>query len=121
MKEKFEQSVVYALKYNDDERILSQSGGIFAAVPNAILECGGVVYGCLFNEKLEAVHARAESKEERDAMRYSKHVQSNMLSVMQEIVADLKAGREVLFSGTSCQVVNEQPPVPRFASQDVRQ
>lgn len=104
MKEMFEKPIVYAVKHNDDERKLSQSGGMFAAVSNSILERGGIVYGCLFDEKFEAVHARAETKEERDKMRYSKYVQSNMLSVMQEIVADLKTGRAVLFSGTSCQV-----------------
>lgn len=104
MKKVFNQPFVYAVKHSDKERMMSQSGGMFAALSDGLLDHGGVVYGCIFNEKFEAVHTRAESKTERDAMRKSKYVQSNMLSVMIDILQDLKDGREVLFSGTSCQV-----------------
>ena len=70
MKELNEFPVVYAAKYGDKERMRSQSGGLFAAISDVVLENGGTVYGCLFNEKFEAVHGRAATKEERDFMRY---------------------------------------------------
>lgn len=104
MKELFDDPIVYAAKYNDKERVCSQSGGLFAAISDVILEKGGAVYGCVFDKDFQAVHVRAVTKEERNAMRYSKYVQSNMLLVMQEIEKDLIDGMEVLFSGTSCQV-----------------
>ena len=104
MSEMFSKPAVYAVKNRDEERMKSQSGGMFAALSDVILDRGGIVYGCVFNEKFEAVHVRAAGKEERDVMRKSKYVQSNMLDVMTEILDDLKNGKEVLFSGTSCQV-----------------
>ncbi len=103
MREAYEKPIIYASKYSDEERMHSQSGGLFAAISDVILEHGGIVYGCLFNQEFEAVHARATTKEERNAMRYSKYVQSNMLSIMKEIESDLKNGKTVLFSGTSCE------------------
>ncbi len=104
MSEFFDDPVVFAAKYNDEERVRSQSGGLFAVMSDVILENGGAVYGCVFDKDFQAVHIRAVTKEERNSMRYSKYVQSNMLSVMHEVEDDLLYGREVLFSGTSCQV-----------------
>ncbi len=96
--------LVYAVKYKDDsERLASQSGGAFALLSEQILKQGGVVYGCVFDDRSEAVHARAEDPEGRDKMRYSKYVQSRMGDTCKNILDDLEKGRTVLFSGTPCQ------------------
>jgi len=108
MRRQYEKPIVYAVKHNDQERMKSQSGAAFAYLSDLILEQGGVIYGCIFNEDYKAVHSRAESKEERDGMRYSKYVQSDMLDSMKAVLADLRSGRTVLFSGTSCQVAGLQ-------------
>lgn len=100
----FESPITYAVKHADNERSKSQSGGMFAALSDEILDRNGVIYGCIFNEKFEAVHVRTDNKTGRDAMRYSKYVQSKMNLVFKEVVEDLIAGRVVLFSGTSCQI-----------------
>lgn len=95
---------VYAAKYNsDEERLRSQSGGMFAALSDHMLEIGGVVYGCAFDESFKAVHVRAEDGKGRDRLRYSKYVQSDMGSIFSDVEKDLEEGRKVLFSGTSCQ------------------
>lgn len=97
--------IVYAVKHKDfDVRMASRSGGIFTAVSDAVLEEGGIVYGCAFNEAFEALHIRAETKEERNRMRGSKYIQSNLADSFKNARADLAAGRKVLFSGTSCQI-----------------
>lgn len=57
----------------------SSSGGAFTMISDRILESGGVVYGCVLNEKFNAIHIRAERKEQRDKMRGSKYIQSNIL------------------------------------------
>ena len=101
----FEKPEVFAVKHQDDsERMLSQSGGMFALLSDYILENGGIIYGCAFDESFKAVHMRACDKESRDLMRGSKYVQSDMGDVFAGVLADLKAGRTVLFSGASCQV-----------------
>lgn len=85
-------------------RMKSRSGGIFAAVSDKVLESGGVVYGCALDEQFNAYHRRATTKEDRDLFRGSKYVQSDMKDAMKEALADLEAGKLVLFSGTPCQV-----------------
>ena len=73
-------------------------------ISDRILESGGVVYGCVLNEKFNAIHIRAERKEQRDKMRGSKYIQSNISEAFQQIAVDLANKRKVLFSGTPCQV-----------------
>lgn len=89
---------------NENIRAASRSGGIFTALSDYTLEQGGIVYGCVLTEIFEAVHVRAESKQERDRMRGSKYIQSRMNDTYKNVKSDLEAGRRVLFSGTSCQV-----------------
>lgn len=95
----------YAVKHKDFEtRLASRSGGIFTALSDHVLDKGGVVYGCVLTDDFDAMHIRADNKEDRNKMRGSKYIQSNMGEMLSEIRKDLESGKEVLFSGTSCQV-----------------
>lgn len=104
----------YIVKQKDFEsRMKSRSGGVFAAVSDKVLEEGGVVYGCALDEQFHAYHGRAVTKEERDAFRGSKYVQSEMGDAMKLAIADLKAGKRVLFSGTPCQISGMKAVCPK--------
>ena len=81
----------------------STSGGAFTAISDAILRQGGVIYGADYDEGFHVLHQRAETPEQRDRMRISKYVQSDMGDTYAKIKADLQAGRKVLFTGTPCQ------------------
>lgn len=66
---------IYALRHSNDAELLrSQSGGAFLALSECFLEEGGVVYGAAFDSSFRVVHKRAETREVRDQMRYSKYV-----------------------------------------------
>ncbi|MGL5435342.1 MAG: Coenzyme F420 hydrogenase/dehydrogenase, beta subunit C-terminal domain [Lachnospiraceae bacterium] len=96
---------VYAVKHNNlDIRMLSRSGGIFTALSDTVLNRNGIIYGCVLTGDFLAVHLRAESPEERNLMRGSKYIQSSMGEMFKAVETDLKSGKEVLFSGTSCQI-----------------
>lgn len=96
---------VYAVKHKDDfVRNASRSGGIFSALSDKILENGGIVYGCVLDKSFNAIHVRADNKEVRDQMRGSKYIQSKIGDTYKKVQNDLEGGKEVLFSGTSCQV-----------------
>lgn len=96
---------VFAVLHRDETvRAASRSGGIFTALSDVVLDQGGTVYGCVLNERFEAVHVRADNKADRDRMRGSKYIQSRMDGTYKNVRQDLVAGRKVLFSGTSCQV-----------------
>lgn len=95
---------IYAVKHRDEEiRAKSTSGGLFTAISDYILENGGVVYGSAFDGNLSVCHIRAQDFEERDRMRGSKYVQSEIGYLFQAIKKDLSEGRRVLFTGTPCQ------------------
>ena len=96
---------VYAVKHKSEAVIAaSRSGGIFTALSDEILQEHGVVYGCVLAPELRAEHVRAEDAETRDRMRGSKYLQSKLGDTFQKVQQDLKDGRRVLFTGTSCQV-----------------
>ncbi|MBR6813557.1 MAG: 4Fe-4S binding protein, partial [Tidjanibacter sp.] len=84
---------------------LSSSGGFFYILAEGVIErSGGVVFGAAFNERGEVEHRAAQSSEELAALRGSKYSQSHIGSVYAEALKVLAEGREVLFSGTPCQV-----------------
>lgn len=95
----------YALKHNHEEaRNKCASGGAFIALSDAVLDQGGVVYGVIYDENFRAVHARTETASGRDAMCGSKYVQSDPGDTFAQVLQDLKAGKKVLYTGTSCQI-----------------
>ncbi len=96
---------VYAVKHSSETvRMKSRSGGIFTALSDEILQKGGVVYGCVMKDQYTAEHIRAERPDDRDKMRGSKYIQSDMGDCFQQVQKDLLSDRYVLFSGTSCQI-----------------
>lgn len=106
MQNRSEEPVLYAVKHKDENtRLSSKSGGMFTAISDYVLNKHGVVYGCVLSpDDLQICHVRATNQSERNAMRGSKYVQSNMGKVFADIKRDLDNNLMVLFSGTSCQV-----------------
>lgn len=101
----WKQPKVYAVKHKDEvTRAESRSGGIFTALSDCILSENGVVYGCVLDEIFSAIHVRTDNSEIRNQMRGSKYIQSTLGNTFQNVKQDLLDGRNVLFSGTSCQV-----------------
>ena len=96
---------VYALKHKSDKvRMSSSSGGAFSAISDFILSENGIIYGATYDENFCVIHKRAENKVERNKLRGSKYVQSDLKNVFVQIRQELKNGRLVLFTGTPCQV-----------------
>lgn len=101
----WKQPKVYAVKHKDEAtRAASRSGGIFTALSDQVLSNGGIVYGCVLTDDFNAVHIRADNAEERNRMRGSKYIQSKLGDTFKNVKADLGMQKNVLFSGTSCQV-----------------
>ena len=73
----------------------------------SFLKRGGVVYGAaiiLYNQRVECRHLRITDSKDLHLIQGSKYVQSKMDGVYKMIKEDIKVGKDVLFSGTSCQV-----------------
>lgn len=96
---------VYAAKNKNEEiRLQSSSGGIFTLLAEKVIQKGGIVFGARFDENWEVKHDYTETIAGLAAFRGSKYVQSRIENTYQEAEVFLKQGREVLFSGTPCQI-----------------
>lgn len=82
----------------------SSSGGIATILSQAIIEKGGIVYGCSFQNGFQFKHIRCNKFNELEKLRGSKYVQSNISDTYKLIEKDLKDKKKVLFIGTPCQV-----------------
>lgn len=92
--------------YNKDRDIRSRSssGGIFYLLGSHVTEQAGIVFGAKWNENWEVVHDEARDFNGLKAFMGSKYVQSNLGSTFLKVKKYLEEGRQILFSGTPCQV-----------------
>lgn len=110
----YKEPIPYGLRLKDKESMMkSRSGGAFAAISDWILDKDGVVYGSAFKDHFVVAHKRATNANERDAMRGSKYVQSDLEGIFKEVRKDLSEGKWVLFSGTTCQVNGLKTFIPK--------
>lgn len=95
----------YAAKNkNEAIRLNSSSGGIFTLLATKTINNGGVVFGAKFDEQWNVVHDYIETIEGLAKFRGTKYVQSQIGKCYKIAENFLKKGREVLFSGTPCQI-----------------
>ena len=105
---------VYAARHISLKEVkTSRSGAAFIALSDVVLKQGGTVFGASFVEGLKVKHIKTSNPHERDLLKGSKYVQSDMRGVIDEIIEELRAGNKVLFSGTPCQVAGLVSAVPK--------
>lgn len=95
---------VYAVK-NKNLSICktSSSGGVFFTIAEMILEQGGFVYGCMFDD-MTAIHVEVTKKEELYKLQGSKYVQSDTQNTYRLVKNRLQMSKKVLYVGTACQI-----------------
>lgn len=96
--------VYAAINLEEKVRMRSSSGGIFSLLAEYVIGQGGVVFGAAFDENMKVVHTHAETLDGIVRFRGSKYVQGDMGSSFTDAERFLRSGREVLFSGTPCQI-----------------
>lgn len=90
---------------NEDEILRSTSGGVFGELAKDVLSRGGCVFGCALSKpEFKAAHIMIEDEGGLDTLRGSKYFQSEIGDSYRRVRVCLDGGREVLFSGTPCQV-----------------
>ena len=94
-----------AINNNKADRAAGSSGGFFPVLAEYVLEHNGVVFGAAFNEDAHHLrHVFIAKKEDLKVLRGSKYVQSDLEQSIARAEGFLKAGRQVLFTGTPCQI-----------------
>lgn len=97
--------ISYALKHKSAQvRFNSTSGGAFTVISDYILDSQGLVYGATMKENYNVEHIVVHNKSQRDLLRKSKYLQSDLSNIYKDVLEKLKSGKKVLFTGTPCQV-----------------
>ena len=103
--ERKEPLMVFSGWSSDEEiRMASSSGGAFSEIAKYIIARNGVVFGVALDKKVRARHIYVEKEEDLYLLQGSKYVQSVIGDSYKEVEYILRQGREVLFSGTPCQI-----------------
>jgi coenzyme F420-reducing hydrogenase beta subunit len=92
--------------WNKDDAIRkeSSSGGVFTLLAQQVVASGGLVIGAAFDKELNLRHCVVDTVAGLAALRGSKYIQSDTGNVFVKVLAAVKQGRAVLFTGTPCQV-----------------
>ena len=98
-----------AINKDDNQKLLSASGGLFAAFATKVINEGGVVFGCSLDKidcKLVPHHVAIDNISNLSKLQGSKYVQSSTEHTYKAVLEYLKAGKLVLYSGTPCQIAS---------------
>lgn len=93
---------LYASK-DSEAKLASSSGAACYELSKAALKKNGVVVGCVWDEKLRAVHAVSCDENDLKKTQGSKYVQSDTGNIYKDVAEYLKSGQFVVFTGTPCQ------------------
>lgn len=96
--------VLAAINKDEQVRLKSSSGGIFHILAQKTISEGGVVFGARFDEHWQVVIDYTEDMKGVEAFMGSKYVQARMETAYTDARRFLNEGRNVLFSGTPCQI-----------------
>lgn len=90
--------------WDNRSRTKSSSGGAFSAIARKIISKEGVVFGAALQDDFLLKHIKCENMDDLEPLRGSKYLQSYIGLTFADAKKILKAGRQVLFTGTPCQV-----------------
>ncbi len=93
-----------AVSKNKEQALKSASAGIFSAIATKVLSEGGVVFGAAFDSEWNVSHIKVESLQELSLLQGSKYVHSNTKYTFKEAKKCLDEGKNVVYSGTPCQI-----------------
>ena len=90
---------------NQDVRLSSSSGAVFSLLAENVLSQNGTVYGVKMSDDCySAEFTRVTDIDGLIWLRGSKYLQAKVGNTYKQVKDDLLAGKQVLFSGTGCQV-----------------
>lgn len=92
------------INISEEDRLRSSSGGVFPLLAKCILAKGGKVYGAAFDEEWLVQHVCIGDVNDLSMLQGSKYMQSDKKQTFVQVKRDLDSGKEVLFSGTPCEV-----------------
>lgn len=104
-KSNFYRAKAYAAVNRDSQSLTKgSSGSVFMEIGLEVLSRGGVVYGCAWECDKKVSHICISEKESINKVLKSKYLQSDIGYCYRDVKEKLNLGKEVVFSGTPCQI-----------------
>ena len=97
-------SVYAGINPDEDIRLSSSSGGMFTLLAYHVIEKGGVVFGAKFTDDWMVILSYTETRDGIALFRGSKYLQAKVGTSYADAKDFLQQGRQVLFTGTPCQI-----------------
>lgn len=94
----------FAFKAKDEIRNNATSGGLFTVLAEYFIENGYYVAGAVWTQNFSVKHIVSNKIEDVEKMKKSKYLQSDVCDCFCQIKQLLDNNKQVLFSGTPCQV-----------------
>lgn len=89
---------------NNEVRMKSSSGGVFAELAKYIIDSGGYVCAACIDDDYEVKHIIIHETDNIEKCMRSKYVQSNLNHCYKEVKRLLENNKTVMFVGTPCQI-----------------
>ena len=102
--QRFERQYFCGWEASETKRFEGSSGGVFGAIAEEVLTCGGIVYGATLSPNKKKLYHISTNYVSLGELKKSKYLESDMGSTISLIRKDLKEDKKVLFCGTPCQV-----------------
>ncbi|MGN0437283.1 MAG: Coenzyme F420 hydrogenase/dehydrogenase, beta subunit C-terminal domain [Lachnospiraceae bacterium] len=94
----------YSMFHLDEEVVRkSSSGGAFYTLAKAVIENGGIVFGCFYDVKNKTAYLTDTDHIALEKLLTSKYVESYIGKGFCEVLKNLNMGRRVLFCASPCQ------------------
>lgn len=97
--------VVQGFFKDDEKHKASASGGAATAFAEAVIQNGGCVFGSAYTDDYkDAVYVKIDKLEDLHIIKSSKYIETRKGNVFQQVLEELKTGRQVLFTGLPCDI-----------------
>ena len=110
-----------AINTNSKQRKKSASGGVFSAIATKWIEKGGYICGAVLDFDGRGIpwihHIISDSEDDIKRISGSKYVQSDIKDIIVECKQLLKQGKNILFTGTPCQVSQVKKIFSKYQAQ----
>jgi len=93
-----------AMEKSKKARLTASSGGAFELLAGWVLKQGGLVFGASYDEALAVQHICVSDYADLEKLKDTKYSQSRIGDTYKQAKKELEAGKQVLFSGTACQI-----------------
>lgn len=97
--------VIQGFFRDDEKHKASASGGAATAFAEVVIQNSGCVFGSAYTDDYkDAVYVKVDDLKDLERIKSSKYIETRKGNIFQNVLEELKTGRQVLFTGLPCDI-----------------